>query len=145
VTIPQHVSEELGIQPHSEVEFVKGKDGNYRLKVKRKQHGRSRFRGLRGLATVRMTTDEIMALTRRWAMAELLVDSNVLLDVFEDDATWGDWSESMLDQMSETRTLIIKPIIYSEVSIGFRGIEELEDVIDEADFGWGKYQRNPFS
>jgi AbrB family looped-hinge helix DNA binding protein len=65
VTIPQHVREELGIQPYSEVEFVKGRDGHYRLvKVKRKQPGRSRFHGLRGVATVRMTTDEIMALTR---------------------------------------------------------------------------------
>ena len=62
------------------------------------------------------------------------MDSNVLLDVFEDDATWGDWSESMLDRMSETRTLIINPIIYSEVSIGFRGIEELEDVLGRGGF-----------
>lgn len=65
VTIPQHVREELEIQPYSEVDFVKGKDKNYRLvKVKRKQPGSSRFHRLRGVATVRMTTDEIMALTR---------------------------------------------------------------------------------
>jgi predicted nucleic acid-binding protein len=63
-------------------------------------------------------------------MAELLVDSNVLLDVFEDNATWGDRSESMLDQMNETHTLIINPIIYSEVSIGFRDIAQLEDVLE---------------
>jgi AbrB family looped-hinge helix DNA binding protein len=64
VTIPQHGREELGIRPYSEVDFVGGKDGNYRLvKVKRKQPGRSRFHRLRDVATVRMTTDEIMALT----------------------------------------------------------------------------------
>ena len=65
VTIPQHIREELGIEPYSEVDFVKGKDGRYRLvKVKRELTGDSRFRRLRGVATVKMTTGEIMALTR---------------------------------------------------------------------------------
>ena len=67
-------------------------------------------------------------------MADLLVDSNVLLDVFEDDPNWVQWSESMLDQMSESYTLIINPIIYSEVSIGFRGIEELEAALTQGGF-----------
>jgi AbrB family looped-hinge helix DNA binding protein len=65
VTIPRHVREELGIHPQSEVDFVRGKDGHYRLvKVAPQRHGESRFRRLRGIATVKMTTDEIMALTR---------------------------------------------------------------------------------
>ena len=65
VTIPQHIREELGIKPYSEVDFVKAKDGRYRLvKVKRESTGNTRFRRLRGVATVKMTTDEIMALTR---------------------------------------------------------------------------------
>jgi len=64
VTIPQEVRAELGIRPHSEVEFIKVKKGDYRLvKVKRKKP-ESRFAALRGTATVKMTTDEIMALTR---------------------------------------------------------------------------------
>jgi AbrB family looped-hinge helix DNA binding protein len=65
VTIPRQVREALGIRPQSEVEFVKVKDGDYRL-VKRKgtTSKTSRFAALRGTATVKMTTDEIMALTR---------------------------------------------------------------------------------
>jgi len=65
VTIPREVREALGIRPQSEVEFVKVTDGDYRL-VKREgtMSKRSRFAALRGTATVKMTTDEIMALTR---------------------------------------------------------------------------------
>ena len=29
-------------------------------------------------------------------MTPLLVDSNILLDIFEDDAQWADWSETTL-------------------------------------------------
>jgi predicted nucleic acid-binding protein len=62
----------------------------------------------------------------------ILVDTNVLLDVFEDDAEWADWSEDRLDSASATDTLAINPVIYSELSIGFARIEELEAVIKEA-------------
>ena len=66
VTIPQHVREELGIKPHSEVDFVKMEDGTFRLvKLKKNKQKESRIRRLRGAATVKMSTDEIMALTRR--------------------------------------------------------------------------------
>ncbi|MDF0673882.1 MAG: AbrB/MazE/SpoVT family DNA-binding domain-containing protein [Nitrospira sp.] len=65
VTIPRKVREELGINPHSEVEFVKQKDGSYRLIKRNGSASRSsRVAALRGTATVKMTTEEIMALTR---------------------------------------------------------------------------------
>ncbi len=65
VTIPQHIRQKLGIVPNCEVDFKEEKDRVYLLK----QAGRSakhenRFRRYRGAATVKMTTDEIMALTR---------------------------------------------------------------------------------
>jgi len=65
VTIPRRVREELGIGAHSEVEFVRQKDGSYRLMKRSGPVSRSaRFAALRGTTTVKMTTDEIMALTR---------------------------------------------------------------------------------
>jgi AbrB family looped-hinge helix DNA binding protein len=65
VTIPQPVREALGIRAHSEVEFVRVDDGDYRLvKVQGARAKKSRFAALRGTATVKMTTAEIMALTR---------------------------------------------------------------------------------
>jgi len=62
----------------------------------------------------------------------ILVDTNVLLDVFADDAEWSDWSQDRLDSASATDTLAINSVIYSELSIAFDRIEELEAVIKEA-------------
>jgi len=57
------------------------------------------------------------------------VDSNVILDVVEDDPQWCDWSLDVLNQYSETHQLIINPVIYAEVSISFERIEEFEEVL----------------
>ncbi|MGC8493991.1 MAG: type II toxin-antitoxin system VapC family toxin [Syntrophobacteraceae bacterium] len=62
-------------------------------------------------------------------MTGLLVDSNILLDVFEDDPVWAQWSEEMLEYFSATHILCINPVIYAEVSVGFGHIEELEAAI----------------
>ena len=63
----------------------------------------------------------------------ILVDTNVLLDVLQDDSHWALWSQSQLEAASITEHLAINPIIYSELSISFARIEELEAVIAEAD------------
>jgi hypothetical protein len=62
-------------------------------------------------------------------MRGLLVDSKVLLDIFEDDPVWAQWSEEMLGRFSTTHILCINPVIYAEVSVGFQRIEELEAAI----------------
>ncbi len=62
----------------------------------------------------------------------ILVDTNVLLDVFEEDSEWANWSQDRLDSASATDTLAINSVIYSELSIAFDRIEELEAVIKEA-------------
>jgi predicted nucleic acid-binding protein len=61
----------------------------------------------------------------------VLVDTNVLLDVLQDDPQWAAWSQEKLDAASTTDTLAINPVIYSELSIAFERIEELEAVITE--------------
>ena len=65
VTIPQHIREKLGIVPATEIEFVEEKDRVYIVKKEDPGNRNNKFRKLRGVATVRMTTDEIMALTRK--------------------------------------------------------------------------------
>ncbi|MEI6703274.1 MAG: type II toxin-antitoxin system VapC family toxin [Deltaproteobacteria bacterium] len=59
----------------------------------------------------------------------VLVDSNVLLDLLEEDATWYEWSSTQLQKAADGCVLIINPIIYSEVSVGFHRIEELEKAL----------------
>ncbi len=67
-------------------------------------------------------------------MNGVLVDSCVILDIFEDDPKWVDWSESILNQYSNSHHLFINPVIYSEISIGFKRIEELEKAISACGF-----------
>ncbi len=67
-------------------------------------------------------------------MRGILVDSNIILDVFLDDPNWAEWSESKLVKFSSITKLFINPVVYSEVSIGFQRIEELEIALNQAGF-----------
>jgi hypothetical protein len=67
-------------------------------------------------------------------MKGILVDSNVILDIFLNDLKWADWSESKLEEYSDHTLLCINSIIYSEISIGFKLIEDLESAISKAGF-----------
>lgn len=51
--------------------------------------------------------------------AGVLVDSNVLLDIPEEDPHWFSWSADRLAECAERSPLVINPIIFAEVSIGF--------------------------
>jgi len=62
----------------------------------------------------------------------VLVDTNVLLDVLQDDPQWAEWSQGSLDKASLSDSLAINAVIYSELSIAFERIEDLESVISEA-------------
>ncbi|MEZ5476864.1 MAG: PIN domain-containing protein [Thiolinea sp.] len=64
-------------------------------------------------------------------MNGVFVDSCVLLDLFTNDPNWADWSENILDKYSQTNTLYINSIVYTELSIGFEKIEELEAALAE--------------
>lgn len=64
VTIPQEIREKLGISPATEIDFIEEKGRIYLVKRKGENIATKKFRKLRGIATVKMTTDEIMALTR---------------------------------------------------------------------------------
>lgn len=72
----------------------------------------------------------IASLQRRWGECRgVLVDSNVLLDIATNDPVWGEWSGVILAELAEYSQLIINPIIYAEVSIGYSKIEELEAAV----------------
>ncbi len=62
----------------------------------------------------------------------VLVDTNVLLDVLQDDPRWAEWSQQQLESARLTDRLAINPVIYAELSIAFARIEELEAVVSEA-------------
>jgi len=63
VTIPRHIRERLGITPRTEVDFVE-EDGKVYLVRKAAPEPQTRFRRFRGIATLKLSTEEIMSLTR---------------------------------------------------------------------------------
>ncbi len=62
-------------------------------------------------------------------MTPVLVDSNVILDVAQEDSRWGVWSRTALERAANEASLVINPLIYAEVSMGYERIEELETVL----------------
>ena len=62
-------------------------------------------------------------------MKPVLVDSNALLDVATDDPVWSGWSAEALEHAANQAPLIINPLIYAEVSIAFRRIEDLDTAL----------------
>ncbi len=65
VTIPIEVREKAGILPNTEVEFEIIKNKVFLKKAKNQpKRGKDLIKQMQGRGTVKMTTDEIMALTR---------------------------------------------------------------------------------
>jgi len=60
---------------------------------------------------------------------DVLVDSNVILDVLTEDRRWFGWSSSRLAELAEQVTLVLNPIIYAEISIRFDRVEDLDDAV----------------
>ncbi len=61
----------------------------------------------------------------------VLVDTNVLVDVLEDDPEWADWSIAQLRAQSRIHTLAINPIIYAELSLTFSTVEALDRTLND--------------
>lgn len=64
----------------------------------------------------------------------LLVDTNVILDVVEDDPEWAAWSQARLDAAALRYTLLVNSVIYAELSIAYQRIEELEAMLAAGGF-----------
>ncbi|WP_029088673.1 type II toxin-antitoxin system VapC family toxin [Brevibacterium album] len=63
-----------------------------------------------------------------------LIDSNVLLDVLTDDENWADWSTRALSEALDRGAAVISPIIYTEVSVGFERIEDVDAALPRSLF-----------
>jgi predicted nucleic acid-binding protein len=71
-------------------------------------------------------------------MTPVLIDSNVLLDIATDDARWADWSSCAVEAAAQSATLVINPIVYAEVSVGYDRLEEVDTYLPAS-----VYRREP--
>jgi len=63
-----------------------------------------------------------------------LVDSNVFLDIATEDPSWAGWSEQRLAESLDLGPVVINPIVYAEVSIGYDDIADLDQALPEIVF-----------
>jgi predicted nucleic acid-binding protein len=59
----------------------------------------------------------------------LLVDTNVLVDVLQNDPQWADWSIAQLRAQAQLHELAINPVVYAELSLSFSTFEALDRVV----------------
>ena len=70
--------------------------------------------------------------------ATTLVDSCVLLDVITGDERWAEWSAGQIAAAMDSGRVVINPLIYAEISVGYDTVEELDDLLPASD-----YEREP--
>ena len=71
----------------------------------------------------------------------ILVDTNVLLDIATNDANWADWSVEQLDAAVARGLVVINAVVYSEFSVGYDRIEDVERLLQDVDIGWADVPR----
>lgn len=59
----------------------------------------------------------------------LLVYTNVLVDVLQDDPQWAEWSIGRLRAQAKLHELAINPVVYAELSLSFSSFESLDRVL----------------
>jgi len=65
----------------------------------------------------------------------ILVDANVIFDIWIPDPTWFVWSLAQLRRLSPLHDLVINPIIYSEISVSFTTPHNLDKKLEELGIG----------
>jgi len=63
-----------------------------------------------------------------------LVDSCVLLDVITGDERWADWSAEQIALAMDAGRVVINPLIYAEVSVGYETVEEMDELLPASDY-----------
>jgi predicted nucleic acid-binding protein len=61
-----------------------------------------------------------------------LVDTNVLFDLFTGDPIWADWSARQLRIWSAQERLVVNPVVYAELSVGYNRMDEVDAALEAA-------------
>jgi predicted nucleic acid-binding protein len=63
--------------------------------------------------------------------SSLLVDTNVVFDVLQDDATWKQWSVEQLRNQKRMHELVVTSVVYAELSPAFASQQKLDSQLGE--------------
>jgi predicted nucleic acid-binding protein len=71
----------------------------------------------------------------------IFVDTNVLVDVVTNHPVWSAWSMQQLEAASLRDRLMVNPVVYSELSIGFARPDEVDAVLMTTEIGVAEIPR----
>nr|WP_256476555.1 type II toxin-antitoxin system VapC family toxin [Siccirubricoccus soli] len=60
-----------------------------------------------------------------------MVDTNLLIDLFEGDPRWAPWSAKALSEAAAVGPLLINDVVFAELSVGFSQYEACEVFLAE--------------
>jgi predicted nucleic acid-binding protein len=72
----------------------------------------------------------------------ILVDTNVLLDIATNDPVWSGWSIDRLETAAASGSVVVNGVIYSEFSVGYERIEDVDRLLAEVEIGWAEIPRD---
>lgn len=61
----------------------------------------------------------------------ILLDANVILDIWDVDPIWSSWSVEQVRKLMQVDELVINPIVYAEISPRFASSSTLDEKLDE--------------
>jgi predicted nucleic acid-binding protein len=61
----------------------------------------------------------------------VIVDSNIVFDLWDQDPVWCSWSTQQLRSLSTAHELVINAVIYAEISARFSSQANLDKSVDE--------------
>jgi hypothetical protein len=61
----------------------------------------------------------------------IFVDTNVLIDVFDNDPIWAEWSRLQLISAAALGDVAINDVVYAELAVGFDSLAKLDAAIQE--------------
>jgi predicted nucleic acid-binding protein len=65
----------------------------------------------------------------------ILVDSNVIIDIFEDDPVWVDWSTEQIAAAGQTGPAMINEVVIAEVAPSHGSLDHFLTVMESFDIG----------
>lgn len=75
-------------------------------------------------------------------MPRTLVDTNVLLDVIQDDPNWFEWSAQRLAEGRVRSRLCINAIVYAELCQRYKSREQVDKIIATLQLDWLEFSRD---
>ena len=67
-------------------------------------------------------------------MSDTFVESNVLVDVFNEDAEWGRWSEMRVEAARRRGNVVINQLVYAEICAGYLTQRQVDQALSSAVF-----------